>query len=222
MIPCFFVFLEGVAMAKGNAVRTAEGIEVYENNILILCDQFVSDLENKDYIYKTPIFKKMLKYIYKSMFKPDRNNINYINYNNKNSNLDYSNIDLLNNLWDIYTDLCYTYLQIPSLLNFSLFTGISMDAFNDWKNNNSRGDTEGASSSHCQSVKKWLKECESALADGATTGNPGPMFLLKANYGYTEQPQQIIVSGAGIPQQTAAEIADKYAAATRPELPDLE
>lgn len=195
---------------KDNTV-SVNGIDIYTHKIYELVDEYIYNLsddpeESKMLMRRSPIFKGMLKYIYINIFKPDKNTKTYNNIR-QNSNIDYGDIDLLNGLWDIYTSLCYKYLQMPTLLNFSLFTGISMDWFNDCKNGNIRAGGDPASSAHCQSVKKWLNECEAALYDGAATGNPGPMFLLKSNYGYTEAPQQIQVVGQDRPQISAEEIA---------------
>lgn len=209
---------------KDNAINV-NGIDVYMHDIYYYVDEYIDDLkanqgyeddEIKALMRKAPIFKGMLKYIYINIFKPDKNTKTYNNIK-QNSNIDYGDIDLLNGLWDIYTSLCYKYLQIPTLLNFSLFTGISMDWFNDCKNGKIRAGGNEATSSHCQSVKNWLAECEAALYDGATTGNPGPMFLLKANYGYTEAPQRIEVVGQDKPQISMEEL-DRLRAERR-ELP---
>ena len=177
-----------------NTAKDSKGksIDVYENDIHRLFDEYVnsldSDIESAGIqVYRTPIFKGALKYIYNNMFKiTDKD----IRYNNKNSNIDYSDIDTIDGIWDIYTSLCYKYRQNPTLLNFSILTGIAHATLTDWTNGNSRND-EKLGSSHCHSAKKWLKECESAAYDVAMSGNPGGMFILKANYGYTEAPQQI-------------------------------
>lgn len=213
----------GVKMMKNNAVE-AQGIEVYTDEIYRLADEYIDSLtddpdEIKSLMRKAPAFRGMLKYIYINLFKiTDKD----IKYNNKNSRIDYSDIELLNSLWDIYFGLCSKYLQIPTILNFGLFTGIDSSTFDSWKNGRMRGnisDNEGiATSEHSNSYKKWLKECESAAYDSALTGNPGAMFILKANYGYTEQPQKIEIIGNDQPQATPEQIAARYAAYK--ELPD--
>lgn len=139
------------------------------------------------------------------------------------------------------------------MLNFSLMTGISVDTFNEWERENSRGyiyyDLDGnriknvpvwkmnhqgqeyrreVSSSHSDSVKRWVKECEAAAFDVAMSGNPGGMFILKANYGYTEAPRQIqMVDGntqAGQPTEIAAkygvELTDNNSQLLLPDAPD--
>ena len=98
-----------------------------------------------------------------------------------------------------------------------------MDTFNCSKTGENRGGLDGASSVHAESYKKWLSECEGALYDTAMTGNPGAMFLLKSNYGYTETPQRVEIVNGQQPEQIAADIAARHqiGQAERPELPDI-
>ena len=209
----------------GNTVRAENGAEVYKEKVLEIADEYTAETfpdcgedEIKMLMRKSQPFKGMLKYINNRLFKLKDGDIKY---NNKNSNIDYSDIDYINRLWDIYTSLCYRYLQNPTLLNFSLFTGIAHETLTDWTNGNYRAGNDGASSPHCQSAKKWLKECESALYDTAMTGNPGAMFLLKANYGYTEAPQRIEITGSQGPalsQEEIHRIADQATKASTAEL----
>ena len=190
--------------------KTARGVEVHRSEIEEVAYDYIAENfpnydeeEIKSLMRKSQPFKGMLKYINNRLFKLREGDIRY---NNKNSNIDYSDIDYINKLWDIYTSLCYRYLQNPTILNFSLFTGISMDTFNCWKTGENRGRGEEASSAHAESCKKWLGECEAALYDSAMTGNPGAMFLLKANYGYTETPQRIEITGSQTPALSHDEI----------------
>ena len=211
----------------GNTVRAENGAEVYKEKVLEIADEYTAETfpdceedEIKMLMRKSQPFKGMLKYINNRLFKLKDGDIKY---NNKNSNIDYSDIDYINRLWDIYTSLCYRYLQNPTLLNFSLFTGIANETFSDWISGNYRGGTDGASSVHCQTAKKWQEECEAALYDTAMTGNPGAMFLLKSNYGYTETPQRIEITGANDPalsQEDIRQIADQARKESIPELLD--
>ena len=211
----------------GNTVRAENGAEVYKEKVLEIADEYTAETfpdcaedEIKMLMRKSQPFKGMLKYINNRLFKLKDGDIKY---NNKNSNIDYSDIDYINRLWDIYTSLCYRYLQNPTLLNFSLFTGIANETFSDWISGNYRGGTDGASSVHCQTAKKWQEECEAALYDTAMTGNPGAMFLLKSNYGYTETPQRIEITGANTPalsQEDIRQIADQARKESIPELLD--
>lgn len=201
---------------KDNTVN-ANGIEVYENGIKMYADEYIQKLspdvdEIRVLIRKSQTFKGMLKYIYINLFKPDKNIKSYDGIR-RNSNINYGDIDLLNSIWDIYTELCYKYLQCPTILNFSLLTGIDMTTFNSWDRGETRAqwgaDGEKVTSLHSQSYKKWKSECEAAAYDSALSGNPGAMFILKSNYGYTEQPQRIEVVESGA-RPTLEQIRERY------------
>ena len=205
-----------------NTIKTTDGIEVYESEIYVLCDEYINTLNNIDDIYNNPsLFTGMLKYIYKHLFKPGKND--KVLYNS-NSILDTSNIELLDNIWNIYTELCYKYGKRPTLLNFSLLVGISNDTFTTWRQGDFRAEGGGTSSLHCRTVKKWRRECESSLVDGATEKNSiGCIFALKANYGYSETPQRVEIVNGQAPEQIAADIAARHSIGQiqPPELPDF-
>lgn len=193
----------------GNTVRAENGAEVYEDKIYYYADEYINSLPDPESIYNNPsLFTGMIKYIYKHLFK--------------NNPVNNDDISVLDNIFDIYTELCYRYNKRPTLLNFSLLVGISNDTFNAWKNGEYRAGEGGASSAHSLTVKKWLKECESSLVDGATERNSvGCIFALKANYGYTETPQRIEITGAQAPalsQEDIRQIADQARKESIPEL----
>lgn len=194
-----------------NTVRAENGAEVYEDKIKYYADEYINTLDDPDSINNNPsLFTGMIKYIYKRLFK----------YNPVNND----DITVLDDIWGIYTELCYKYNKRPTLLNFSLMVGVSNDTFNAWKNGEYRAGEGGASSAHSLTVKKWLKECESSLVDGATERNSvGCIFALKANYGYTETPQRIEITGANTPalsQEDIRQIADQARKESIPELID--
>ena len=206
----------------GNTVRAENGTEVYESRIHELADDYINTLTDPDSINNNPsLFTGMIKYIYKYLFKPKRND--KVLYNS-NSVLDTGDIELLDNIWNIYTELCYRYNKRPTLLNFSLLVGIGNDVFNSWIRGEYRAGENGASSPHCQTAKKWKAECESSLVDGATERNSvGCIFALKANYGYTETPQRIEITGTNTPalsQEDIRQIADQARKESIPELLD--
>ena len=193
----------------GNTVRAENGAEVYESRIHELADDYINTLADSDSINNNPsLFTGMIKYIYKYLFK--------------NNPVNNDDITVLDNIFDVYTELCYRYNKRPTLLNFSLLVGISNDTFSAWKNGEYRAGEGGASSAHSLTVKKWLKECESSLVDGATERNSvGCIFALKANYGYTETPQRIEITGANTPalsQEDIRQIADQARKESIPEL----
>ena len=188
-----------------NTVRAENGVEVYEDKIHEYADEYINTLADPEYINNNPsLFTGMIKYIYKHLFKPGKKDKVL---SNSNSNLDLSDIDLLDNIWGIYTELCYKYSKRPTILNFSLMIGVDNTTIDSWRRGEYRAGDEGASSTRSQTVKKWLKECESSLVDGATERNSvGCIFALKANYGYTETPQQIVITGPQAPALTHDEI----------------
>ena len=192
-----------------NTVRAENGAEIYETKIHYFADEYINTLSDPESINNNPsLFTGMIKYIYKRLFK--------------NNPVNNDDISVLDNIFDIYTELCYRYNKRPTLLNFSLLVGISNDTFNAWKNGEYRAGEGGASSAHSLTVKKWLKECESSLVDGATERNSvGCIFALKANYGYTETPQRIEITGANTPalsQEDIRQIADQARKESIPEL----
>ena len=205
-----------------NTIKTTDGIEVYESKIYVLCDEYINTLNNTDDIYNNPsLFTGMLKHIYKHLFKPGKNDKIL---SNSNCRLDLSNIDLLDSIWTIYTDLCYRYSKRPTILNFSLMVGIDNTTILSWKDGEYRSGGEGASSERSRTVKKWYSECESSLVDGATEKNSiGCIFALKANYGYTETPQRVEIVNGQTPDQVAADIAARHSIGQiqPPELPDF-
>ena len=177
-----------------NTVRAENRVEIYETKIHYFADEYINTLSDPESINNNPsLFTGMIKYIYRHLFK--------------NNPINNDDIGLIDNIWSIYTELCYKYSKRPTLLNFSLLVGINNDTFNAWKNGEYRRGENGASSEHSRTVKKWLAECESSLVDGATERNSvGCIFALKANYGYTETPQRIEITGPQTPTLTHDEI----------------
>ena len=205
-----------------NAIKAENGTEVYEHDIKYYADEYISQLpEKEDSINNNPsLFTGMIKYIYKHLFKPGKKD--KVKYN-ANTNLDTGDIELLNNIWEVYTELCYKYNKRPTILNFSLLIGIDNRTIDTWRRGEFRAGEDGASSAHSQTVKKWLAECESSLVDGATERNSvGCIFALKANYGYTETPQRVEIVNGQQPEQIAADIAarHKIGQVEKPELPE--
>ena len=106
--------------------RTEGGIEIYDNLIESLFLEYfkVRDIDPQHDNIKQTKFNAAWKHIYNKLFKPD---INTVRYNNKNSKLDYNDINELNNICDIYIDLCFEYNVIPCQYGFYRLTGITRD-----------------------------------------------------------------------------------------------
>ena len=194
-----------------NIILTYNDIELYKNDIDILCDEYINSLMDPETIYKSVVFSGMLNYIYQNKLKfiiPDT-------YNN-----DYK---LLNDIfYNIYLDLCTRYNICPTIIQFCTLVHIDNDnltyirrgIYNDGSKVNS--DTLGT-------VKNWYSICESALLGRAVNENGiGSIFALKANYGYRDNDQIQQLESKQDNSVTAAEIVDRYRDTEKPVLPMLE
>lgn len=184
---------------RDNTERTQDGQEIYTHKIKSLADDYINTLDSPDDIYNNnTLFNGLIKYI----------SLNYFKFNP----IDYADIEYIDSIWDIYTSLCYKCNKYPTIIEFCLMININRETVTSWKNENTRNykyyTTDGEeikdiagwklnhpnekyrqelSSSHSNTVKKWLAECENNLFRGAAEGNKvGCIFALKANYGYTE------------------------------------
>ena len=85
----------------GNTVRAENGVEIYETKIHEYADEYINTLNDPESINNNPsLFTGMIKYIYKHLFKPGKRDKVL---SNSNSNLDLSDIVLLDNIWSINT-----------------------------------------------------------------------------------------------------------------------
>ena len=132
------------------------------------------------------------------------------------------NIELLDELFDVYVRICTRYNVLPTLEVFSFLVSINRSTFSDWM----RGDYR-TSTSHGTTVKKWFDICKNCtvnrLNNQAGT-NANLIFVAKAAYGMAETAPVQAGQQAGIPQQTAQEIAEKHRAVLElpePERPEL-
>lgn len=161
-----------------NTIKTDQNIQVYESDIYIWVDNYINSLEDPDLIYTNKgLFSDMINYIYK-------NYIQYLLNNNiyHNNNIRYNNIELLDNLFSIYTNLVYKY-KTPkrlTLLEFSIFTGIGKDTLYNWL----YGNTKELNPKYKETVKKWYTICENSLINDTDTVKS--IFLLKSVHGYND------------------------------------
>ena len=113
----------------------------------------------------------------------------------------YPDIDILNDLFNIYIDLVikYKWNNRPTILEFSILTGVSRDSYYKWlngqfDNNISVNDKRNhITSKYTNTVQKWNTICESALVDGSGD-TIKELFLLKAKYGYREADKDINIT----------------------------
>lgn len=166
-------------------MRIAEKINKYAN-------EFINNNQHLD-VRNVKHFTLMCKYI-----------------GNKTKGADKDNIKELNTFWDCFTIMCYTCGVNPSLERYCMMAKVDQTTLITWKTGEYRG---GPSSPHSQSVKRWMKECESSLRDVVeTSGNIGCMFVLKTNYGYRENVNISVDNTAQLQQAqlTTEQIAEQY------------
>ena len=162
-------------------------IEIYDSDIDLYTSEYIDNLSDETMIYKTMIFNGLLQYIYVHVFKYKGNTTRY---HNKNSTIDYSNTDIINHLIDIYISLCFKYNHIPSILGFSVMTGIDNQTITSWLNGEYRQVKNDNVYTHSETAKRLKSICEHALLANATENNSiGSIFALKANYNYSDQPK---------------------------------
>lgn len=186
---------------KDNTITTAQGIEVYENKIWLLVDEYINTvlcISQGDYDsiekYKKDVADNridMFFYISDHIEKPDNNNI-----------------ELLDSIFNIYIRVCGRYGISPTLQMFGLMVGINNGTFSDWMDKQYR-----ANSKHGETVKKWKDTCGAFALDklhNQTGTNANLIFACKVAYGMAETAPVQVAQQQGIPQQSAQQIADKY------------
>lgn len=166
------------AQAMGTAEEKAE---VYNNAIEEATSQYCIDhnLDKKDlYTMDQSRWNSVLMYIYQYAFKPiDTDKRQY----NEHSNINYSDIELLKSVCNIYINLCYEYSKEISILGFSKLTGINPDTIYTW------GKEEGLSRGTSDIYKNLNREREESLSVRLVSGKGNPvgiLGILNRHYGW--------------------------------------
>lgn len=181
-----------------NTIKDHDGntTDVYADYIQLYADEYIDTILNdRDDIKRKQCFAGMIKYVAKKIAPM----------------VNTDDLVMLDNLWDIYTGLCYRYNHVITIERYCILIGIARDTFYSWYKGEYRNDyCPELSSTRSDIVKKWDRESESSWQDEATTGNPGPMFVLKARRGWSEQAPAIGQSENRMLQRTAEQIASDY------------
>lgn len=198
-------------MKNSNTITTSQNIEVYENKIWLLVDEYINTVlcinqEDYDSIekYKKDIANNridMFFYIADRIEKPSNNDI-----------------ELLDSIFNIYIRVCGRYGISPTLQMFGILVGINNMTFSDWANGDYR-----TASTHGITVKKWKETCGAFALDklhNQDGTNANLIFACKVAYGMAETAPIPVGQQQGIPQQTAQQIADKYKNVL--EIPEME
>lgn len=161
-----------VADTDGNTV------DVFENEISLYLQEYIDERKIDD-MRKEPQsrWNAALIYINKALFGTNKDKL-IIDSRVSNA----YNIDLINNICDVYITLCYEYDKEISIIGFSKLTGINQDTFYSWGNN----ETQVASGAS-EIYKKLNSEREESLSNKLISGGSNPMKILPAlnrHYGW--------------------------------------
>lgn len=157
----------GVDEVKNNTVKSEVGIEVYQNDIYRLVDEYIDTELDGDTESVAGNFVSMIFYIADNIQKPSNDNIK-----------------LLDNLFNIYVRICAKYKVLPTLEVFSFLVGIDRNTFTDWSMGRYR-----VSTAHGSTVKKWFNICKSFTLNrlhNQSGTNANLIFVAKAAYGMAE------------------------------------
>lgn len=186
---------------KNNTVTAYNGVEVYTDKIHELADEYITcelSEERKQEIYNnSSMFMAMILYIADNMDKPDNNDI-----------------QLLDNIFNIYIRLCVKYNMLPTLECFSMLININPCTLSRWSSGEYRTniyyDSKGEyikdfaawqlnhqgeqyrvepSTAHSQTVKKWKDTCKNFLVNSLQNSkgvDANKIFIAKAAYGMVE------------------------------------
>lgn len=183
---------------KDNTELAYNGTQVYTNAMQYYADEYITTLNKPDDIYTSNVFTGLIKYI--------RRNIKF----NKDI---YESIDVLNDIWEMYTELVYKYMQKPTIEEFSLLIGIHRDTIYSWMNGETRKSdySERLGTSRSDTIKKWQDECRLGRYKSAASGNVGGIFLCKAVDGMVETAPIPVANQEQ--HRTAEQIAADYSTA---------
>ena len=165
----------------------AQTIEVFENDIQMYLTMFCEENGIDDMKKESQsVWNGALRYIRRHVFNnkdvlKSKDNINIYN-NNIPSTFNAYNYDTVNNICDIYIDLCFINDKEVSIIGFSNLTGIDNETINVWGNNDNK-----LSSLSFGIYKKLTQFREESLSNKLVTGNKNPVgviAVLNRQYGW--------------------------------------
>lgn len=188
-------------MKKSNTTVTEQGIEVYENDIYRLVDEYINtvlqvtpeefDTQKEYKAVVADSFVDMIFYIADRIPKPSNDDI-----------------ELLDNIFNIFVRVCSKYNVLPTLEVFSFLVNINRSTFSDWM----RGDYR-TSSSHGITVKKWFDICKNCTVN-RLNNQPGTnanlIFVAKAAYGMAETAPVQIDQRQDKPRESLEQIKEEF------------
>ena len=162
-------------------------VELFENDIQLYLSMFCEENGIEDMKKESQsVWNGALRYIRRHVFNnkdllKEPNNI-YNTNNSIASNYNMYNYELVNNICDIYIDLCFINDKEVSIIGFSNLTGIDNETINIWGNNDNK-----LSSLSFGIYKKLSQFREESLSNKLVTGNKNPVgviAVLNRQYGW--------------------------------------
>ena len=150
-----------------NTTTVSQDIEVYSHQIFELVDEYIQVELAGDTERVTEYFTDLILYIGDNIPKPSNDDI-----------------ELLDQLFNIYIRLCTRYKVLPTLECFSFMVDINTNTFSAWANGEYR-----LGSPHSLAVKKWKETCRNFLVNSLTNSkgtDANKIFIAKAAYGMAE------------------------------------
>lgn len=150
-----------------NTVKSADGSEIYLHDIYMYADQYIAEELDGNKEAVTDSFVDMIFYIADRIPKPGT-----------------ADIELLDNIFNIYIRLCTKYRVLPTLEVFSFLVNVNRSTISTWIHGEYRANT-----GHSDTSKKWFDTCKSFAVNrlhnkGGTDANL--IFIAKAAYGMAE------------------------------------
>lgn len=194
-----------------NIICTYNNVEIYEDDISILCSEYENQYDDIEERIKEPVFfTGLMVYIYSHFFKA----ITEKKYNN-----DYNALNEI--FYSCFLPICVKYNRIPTLLNFCSMVGLS-NSYLTSVINGVYVSGDRVKPETCETVKRWKQECENALLDFTLYRNSvAGIFALKAAHSWRETSPEPPTSET-LTQSTPEQIAERYKDAEKPQLPELE
>lgn len=148
------------------------GIEVYTSKIFELADDFINRELGGDEDKVRDSFPSMILFIADRIPKPSNDDI-----------------ELLDDIFQIYVKLCAKYGRLPTLEMFGMMIKLNPNTLSAWRNKEYRGKL---SDTYSLTVQKWKDICKSFTVDrlhNQNQTNVNLIFIAKSVYGMSDQPQ---------------------------------
>lgn len=158
-------------------------LEVFENDIVLYLKMFCEENNLQDLKKESQsVWNAALRYIKKHVFKDksrlkDKTNIDISN-NRISSNFNRYDYNLVNEICDIYIDLCMIYDKEVSVIGFSNLTGIEYDTIYQWGSNNINNISGRLSNMSFIIYKKLNHFREESLSNKLATAKSNPVGIL--------------------------------------------